>query len=675
VVGYNVVTDSTDFGPVSIAGVRGPCVGADIGTESRFFISTSDSSSPTAGNITTRHIDSSGTVSQTESVNALDLASKPFKFDDRIYFNAVYNSPLQSTYFLMDSGGVSETPDIKCVGKYLPGQAYDASSQLGHGFSHVVCVADEKYVWARVFVDGFVQDLGTESRSLASLTANFTKPINNSGTKIADTMHTAGGALKIFDGTSTILHGFQIFPEDYSLSQTTGGSIADGTYSVRVTVEGSDAEGRLHRSAPGPIETITISGGGGTAAIRVTWGAFPFGSFGQVTNEQAVYYRTAASGSVFFRTADGNPGSQRDLTESDANLTDNTILYTTGGELDNIAAPSSESLVANNDRLFLYNKETDSIYFSKRLIDGEGMAFSDALRIRLNPRGGKGAVLGELDGNVIAFKSNNIQVISGDGPADTGSGGQFDGPSFVATDTGAREGSPVVQTDLGLVFVGERGPYLLNRSLQVQYIGADVEGFNDLNFTDAVEIEDKHQVRFSTEDGQTLVWDYVQNQWSTFTGLESSSAERWLGNHTIARANGDIWTERSDEYSDDGKPYPLKIGTSWVKLTGIQGYQRIRRAAVIGERFSDHTFVVRMYYDYNDDFYHEVKFDTATAMPVGDDLFQFRWRIPRQKTEAIRFEFFDEDQTGNMRSYSLNNLTLEVGGKGGIFRLPARKTG
>ena len=71
---------------------------------------------------------------------------------------------------------------------------------------------------------------------------------------------------------------------------------------------------------------------------------------------------------------------------------------------------------------------------------------------------------------------------------------------------------------LGLMFKSEKGIYLLGRDFKVVYIGAAVEAYNSMTITSATLLADTNEVRFTTMEGRTLVYDYFHNRWATFTG-------------------------------------------------------------------------------------------------------------------------------------------------------------
>jgi len=50
-------------------------------------------------------------------------------------------------------------------------------------------------------------------------------------------------------------------------------------------------------------------------------------------------------------------------------------------------------------------------------------------------------------------------------------------PSLIPTDTGTINPRSIVLTPMGIMYQSEKGIYLLDRSLQVSYIGADVEAY------------------------------------------------------------------------------------------------------------------------------------------------------------------------------------------------------
>ena len=121
-----------------------------------------------------------------------------------------------------------------------------------------------------------------------------------------------------------------------------------------------------------------------------------------------------------------------------------------------------------------------------RQVNGQGVGFNLRFQKPVDPAGGDVTALGFMDDKTIIFKQRRTFAFFGDGPLPTGAQDTFSKPQLVTTDMGCDNQRSLESTDLGLMLESEKGIYLLDRSLQSVYIGADVEGFNDLNITSGV---------------------------------------------------------------------------------------------------------------------------------------------------------------------------------------------
>jgi hypothetical protein len=207
-------------------------------------------------------------------------------------------------------------------------------------------------------------------------------------------------------------------------------------------------------------------------------------------------------------------------------------------------------------------------------------------------------------------------------------------------------------------------------------------------------MEDYDEVRFTTMDGSCLVYNYHFDQWSTFTNYESVSAVNALGTYVHLKSDGTANKEVVDQYDDNGSRIQRAIETSWIALSGIQGYQRIYRFAILGDFLSHHITRVRLAYDYENSYNETIYFNTQSGLQqtiFGDDtvfgeetplggggssVYQFRSKPRRQKCEAfkVRIEDLDTLEATCGACFSFLSLTLEVGRKVGINKMGASKT-
>jgi hypothetical protein len=369
-------------------------------------------------------------------------------------------------------------------------------------------------------------------------------------------------------------------------------------------------------------------------------------------------------------------------------LSGQPTLYTTGGILENDPPPPCNIFTTHGDRVFCVNEERPvEIYFSKKVQAGEGIHFSSFLYFSVNEN--KNATyervtgLGSLDDKLIVFKKHSIFAVFGDGPNALGVG-SFSEPKLISTDVGCRDARSIVSTSEGLMFMSSKGIYILTRSLEVVYVGADVEAFNSKEITSALLLPNLNQVRFTTRNSIAITYSYLTQQWSWQTNYESQHALIWKNIFTHLKSNGLIKRENTG-FLDNSTVITQKIGIGWVKLNGIQGYQRIYRVMFVGDFKSTHKVRAKVYYDFENYAWEEIVITprpsgyNTTSKPNTDDIhnggndgiYQFEIQLSRQKCQAFKIEISDFDQIGE--SFSLSGVSMIVGVKRGLNKLASNK--
>ena len=186
---------------------------------------------------------------------SVGIASKSFMQDNEVYFTAVHESALQSTYFILNSSGT-------IVSKFSSNLGGDIPSE--NVLSKVESLGDSKFVVGtqikgRTVVDDdqFFSLLGVNS---VTLDFDPNDPLKNE--ELGSNLHIAGGFLMMYDGDKVVEHGFHIFPEDLveGSTSTVGGSIGDGEYQYAAVYTWTDNKGQIHRSAPSIGLSVTLSG-------------------------------------------------------------------------------------------------------------------------------------------------------------------------------------------------------------------------------------------------------------------------------------------------------------------------------------------------------------------------------------------------------------------------------
>jgi hypothetical protein len=532
-------------------------------------------------------------------------------------------------------------------------------------------------------------------------------------------LYTTGGYLGVYDGKGFCENGFFRYPVIHSTAITSVANSSINTtagtdsFVYSVVYEWTDNQGNLHQSVA-PTFTVT-PGGIGNYTVRVAVPRLQHTTSYKKNNVKISLFRTLKNQTTPYlvMSADNDIavavypalavnqscaiGLDVNLIEfrdnsTDATIANNRILYTAGGVLENFVPPAPKYLEIFKNRLVAVSPDssTDLIWYSKNFAYGYGVGFNEALTILVNPIGGKITALKFMDDKLLIFKENILYAMGGDGANDLGVNYNFTNPELISSDVGCITQNSLVLMPMGVMFMSNKGIYLCSRQLQIEYIGAGAEEFNDQVVMSADMLEDKNQIRFLVKEGKSLIYDYYFGNWGTFTNHNGLDAVIWRGVYTYMRTDGTIYTE-SNTGLDDTTTFKLKIRTAWLKFAGIQGFQRVRRFAFLGGDLEDHHVLkVTVRYDYQQFDTDTIVFDATqlfdTVYGSGyygemsvyggeeDGVYQFRGHMPRQKCESVQFTFEDISGVEAKQSYSISDLSLEVGVKTGINKMKLTRT-
>jgi hypothetical protein len=209
-----------------------------------------------------------------------------------------------------------------------------------------------------------------------------------------------------------------------------------------------------------------------------------------------------------------------------------------------------------------------------------------------------------MDDKIILFKSGltpgpSILYMVGTGPAASGANNDFTDPLPVAVDCGCVDRASIVLTGQGLLFKSGKGIYILDRNLQASYKGSPVEAFNQFDVLSAQLIVNTTQVRFLLSNGILVMYDYFYDKWATFSNPAGISDCIFQGLHTYVASSGQVYQETPGIYLDGATPVLMNFLLSWVKLAGLQGYQRAYFYFLLGEYLSPHNLSVSTYTNFN----------------------------------------------------------------------------
>lgn len=378
-------------------------------------------------------------------------------------------------------------------------------------------------------------------------------------------------------------------------------------------------------------------------------------------------------------------------TQADNQILGNQLIYTTGGVIEDIGAPATNIMTLWQTRLWLVDSEDQNLlWYSKQVIEATPVEMSDLFTLFIAPTigasGSTGPItaLGAMDNYLIIFKKDAIYYVSGTGPDNTGANNLFTDPVFITSTVGCTNQQSVIFTPLGLMFQSDKGIWLLDRGLNTTYIGAAVETLAlSSNVLSAVLVPGTNQVRFTLDDGLTLMYDYYYQQWGTFVGCQGISSCIYKSLHTYLDKFGRVFQENPGSYLDGLNPVLLGFQTGWLNLGTIQGYQRIYEFTLLGQYFSPHTLQLNIAYDFeNASQQVEVMPQNFTGIYGSDSLYgqttpyggpgtleQWRIHTQRQKCQVFQValqEVYDP-QFGNLvgAGFTLSGINCVIGAKSG----------
>lgn len=587
--------------------------------------------------------------------------------------------------------------DLHVTGGYL--SMYDGVSVVEHGF-HVFPEAPAAPTLAvtgggipagtyqYVFVYEWTDNKGNIHRSAPSPAISV---IQVAGTAINFTATTTSGSdtLTSVSSLAGLIIGQKI----------TGTGIPANTYILSFPSGSSIKMTNQATASGGPITITTVDTSKATFSVPTLRLTQKRSSFSRADVSIGVY-RTQNAGTIFYKVSSISSPTINDPTAdtvsfidtaTDQFLNGNQFLYTTGGVLENIAAPACASICTYKNRLVIIPSENkQSFWISKEIIIGNPVEFSDFLAKPIDARDGDITAINQMDEKLILFKTNTCWVTSGNGPNATGTQDDMPTPELITTDAGCINPRSIVVTPIGLMRQSVKGIYLLDRSMQDTYIGAEVEDFNNLTISSAQLIPNTNQVRFTTQEGTTLVFDYLFQQWSVFTNQKAADSCIFQNSFTYVTPLGKLLQESTSTFMDGASFIPLRVKTGWLSFAGLQGFQRVWQAIFLGEYKGPHKFIVRVAYDFNPYAIQETTIDAGALLSTGNlgadspygagtpyggafPLEQFKVFMTKQKCQAIQFEI-QEVQTSNFNEgLSLSAVNFQVGIKSGTFKVdPAR---
>ncbi len=650
-------------------------------------------------------VSSTGTVGTAYVViRSVGLASKAFIINGTVYFLSSYQSPFQPTYFLMNgSTSTSAAPIIVAKLAYENGGGYlatglpsvnvaDNIAQISYRFKDLVEALTTLNNSQQTTTGGIYSQTGL---NLVSFTIGSTA-IDTAD--LASNLHISGGYLSQFDGYLPVEHNFFLWPDSIEVTTATGsGLVTAQQYYYQVTYEWSDNQGNIYRSAPSIPVTVTTTTATSTNTINIPMLRLT----AKIANPvKIVVYRWSAAQQTYHQVTSITIPKLNDTTADSIAITDaladssivgNNIIYTTGGVVEDVNAPSSDILTVFDTRLWLVdNEDRNLLWVSKQVIEATPVEMSDLFTIYVAPNigtvesTGPITAIAPMDDKLIIFKENAIYYINGVGPNDLGttspgcSLGNYSKPTFITAVVGCTNQQSIVLTQDGLMFQSDKGIWLLSRGLGTDYIGAEVESFNGSIVNSAKVIPETNYVVFTLDTGVMLMYDYFYKQWGEFVGASAVSSTIYNGLHTILTPFGRILQETPNAFLDDSNPVLMSFTTSWINLASLQGYERFYDFYLLAKYLSPHKLNCQVAYDYNDSIRHNViitpqNFSPSIPgpfgipTPFGSPGNKEQWKIDSKKQLCESFqlavsEVFDPSMgVVAGAGFTMSGITCEVG--------------
>lgn len=414
-------------------------------------------------------------------------------------------------------------------------------------------------------------------------------------------------------------------------------------------------------------------------------------------------YRTKVGGTQYYLCASsqiGTPasglstqllvlGSTGLFTVTDS-IADNTLAVqpalfrqpgTANSAVDRYPAPSGNVICQHKDRLFTVDPYGIRVYYSSFHVDGETAWYNPVFSFFVHGGSGPITAMVSMDGRLFIFKRDGIFVVDGDGPAEGGvSGNEFSPPHRLATEYGCIDQRSMVVTTDGIVYRSSRGIELLNRSLQVKWIGDRVQTTVDANpkvCGACLDTSGRVRIALASADtgtavqtatsGVELIWDTTSNGpmgcWTISHHTDGGGTydrcvqDMCMANiygigETVCYADptGSVCYSDIASGLDRGTYYiPWTVESNWIKV-GVQARARISRGMLLAKKLTNHRMKLSAAFNYVDSYTQTSTWQPNIINAAGIE--ELELQLAKQNTLAVRMKF-EENQPTDTGTYPI----------------------
>ncbi len=431
------------------------------------------------------------------------------------------------------------------------------------------------------------------------------------------------------DGVAVYEQGWLQYPEPIVHASSAAGSLTPGAqYRFVATYEHIDALGRRHMSAPTPIPaTVTpTSAADALPTIRVATLAHSLRgrraatsgtrrSYGSIV--RVVIWRTLANGSIYYRINDAN----NDYTISyvtfsagndsaDATISTAEVLPTTGGVLAAAPPPPYVAQTMWQGRHVVVDADRQELRYSRATAVGAPIqhALELAQPLRLD---GTVTALDALGGRLVIMTDRAIYATDGTGYDDIGQGQPLADPYLISSLVGCSDARSVARLPQGIAFLGGSRIWLLDSGLALQPIGEAVRYYTTAHtYRDAVPLQSRTSIAWTSATGPALVYDAVHGRWSTWDAHACVGACASASGMLRLASDYRVWRPAADTAGDDGAWVTMDLATGWL---AISDWQRVAEIEVSGYYVSRCAIRLRVQYDYVPVDVDDVTYTPATS--------------------------------------------------------------